>query len=237
MTTIVSSLLTNINQNRNIEKYVEYGKKLLNTSINKVIYMEQHIYELYFIGCINDNTIIHFIEKKDLYLYEYYNLITNFNIITDAPYKDNIEYMFVQCNKTEWVKQAIEEDPFHSDQFIWVDFGIYHMINNETEFEKYICKLSEPTYECVRIASGIFFNNDINIYQNIIWFFLGSIFGGNKEKLLKFAELMKSKCISIIETKKTICWEINIWFLIYQEYPELFSCYNSSHTINILIDY
>ena len=45
--TIVSAFLTNINNNRNPEIYIEYGKKLLNLKIPKVIFIEETIYNTY----------------------------------------------------------------------------------------------------------------------------------------------------------------------------------------------
>jgi hypothetical protein len=235
MATIISALLTNINSNRNIETYINYGKKLCNININKVIFIEEHIYNTYFIDDIYPLTTFIFTSKEQLYLYQYkHDDLINFNkLCTDNPSKDTIEYMYVQCSKTEWVKEAIEKNPYNSEQFIWVDFGIYHMINNEELFNKLIYDLCNKSYENIRIASGTYFNIE-NVYTNIQWLFLGSIFGGHKDKLLEFADLMKQKCIDIITDKKTIMWEINIWGLIYLEKSELFDRYNANHNESIL---
>ena len=244
MTTIVSALLTNVNyySNNNIEKYIINGKKLLELELKKIIFIEEHIFDLYFKDFKNDNTIFYFIKKKDLYFYEYINELINFNPITDNSEKDTIEYMFVQCNKTEWLRKAIELNPYNSDQFVWLDFGIYYIINNEDFFSKYIHSMSEKIYSNVRIASsgydGYYLNmyrNYDNIYKSINWFYMGTVFGGNKDKLILFANLMKNKCIDIMKNKKTICWEVNIWFIIYNEYPELFENYKCfEHGINLL---
>ena len=109
MTTIVSALLTNMNSFRSIDKYIEYGKKLINSEQNKIIFIEEHVYTTYIKNEFmnNSNTVFIFINKLDLYFYEYYDKLNNFNIITDNPSKDTIEYMFVQCNKTEWIREAI----------------------------------------------------------------------------------------------------------------------------------
>jgi hypothetical protein len=239
MTTIVSAILSNVNNNRSIDKYIEHGKKLLNIPINKVIYMEKYIYDTYFENSINENTKIKFIQKKDLYLYDHIDKIINFNPDTDNPDKDTLEYMFCICNKTEWVKSAIEEDIYNSEQFIWIDFGIFHIIKDEEICKKYIYDLQTKKYDNVRIASATYYQdlNDIEIYKRITWKFLGGVFGGNKNALLKFSHLMKDKCIDIINTHKTICWEINVWYLIHKENPELFSLYKCLHDIRMLSEY
>ena len=178
MNIIVSAFITNINNrnDRNIDKYIEYGKILLN-NINcyKVIFIEKLIYESNFHMIdeeseyiftydtktykyfFQNNTIFVLFEKMDIYLYNYIDKITNFNVNTDNPLKDTLEYMFVQCHKTEWVKMAIQlvsniknntlilhlksSDKLH---FMWVDFGIYHMFNNNIkEFNDSFKHLSE----------------------------------------------------------------------------------------------
>jgi hypothetical protein len=239
MTTIVTAFLTNINKNinRTFEKYIEYGTKLINIPQQKIIYIEKEVYNKYYKDINDINTTFRFIEKKDIYLYEYYDQITNFNLISNLHEKDSIEYIFVQCNKTEWIKNAINENPYNSEQFIWIDFGIYHVINNDELFIKYINHICKSKYDNIRIAHGYFNGNEDFIYRQIIWFFLGGIFGGHKDKLLLFADLMKDKCLSIIKNEKTICWEINIWYLIYKEHSELFSIYSANHNISILENY
>ena len=239
MTTIVSALLTNMNSFRSIDKYIEYGKKLINSEQNKIIFIEEDVYTSYIKNEImnNSNTVFIFINKLDLYFYEYYDKLNNFNIITDNPSKDTIEYMFVQCNKTEWIREAIIKNPFNSDQFIWIDFGCYHFINNDEEFYKCLNNLNTKSYETVRIARGHLNLTDKDISKNIIWFFLGSIFGGHKDALLQFADIMKHKCIDIMENNKTIFWEVNIWYLIHNEFPDLFLGYNADNNLSILTNY
>ena len=48
---------------------------------------------------------------------------------------------------------------------------------------------------------------------------------------------MKHKCIDIMENNQTIFWEVNIWYLIYKEFPDLFLGYNADHNLSILENY
>ena len=238
-TTIVSALITNINNNRNIEKYIEYGKKLLECKIPKMIFIEQETFDTYFLNNTYENVKFVITKKDDLYLYKYYDNITNFSILDGNKEKDTIEYMFIQCHKTEWIKQAININYYNTEQFIWLDFGIYHMMNNDEKFNDNINNLNNKEYDNVRIASCWDPKTTyvVDIYRRVAWYFAGSIFGGHYEKLLIFADLMKKKCLSIINDNQYIMWEINIWYLIYKEHPELFNCYNSNHNPSIIINY
>ena len=240
MTTIVSGFLSISNGNRSFDKYVELGIKLLKINVPKIIFVDELMYEqikLY----ANEYTKIVLYAKKDSYLYPYINedCLSNFKVNTDMPSKDTIEYMLIQCNKTEWMKKAIEIDHFHTNQFLWVDFGIRHLITTDDNFNKYILKLQNNSYPNVRIGSIWDVNRvyNINIYTTVAWYFAGSTFGGYKDALLTFAEKMKTRCLTIIKEQQTLMWEVNIWYLIFKENQELFSCYQCNHNYSILDNY
>ena len=230
---IVSAFISNINQQKSIEKYIEYGKQLLSDKINnfKLIFIERHVYNTYFnndkdkdkditqISCefkyedkiynyiICDSVIFVFFEKTDNYLYNYIDKITQFNVNTDNPGKDTLEYMFIQCHKTEWMKIAINLIELIKTkkilsisndnlQFIWIDFGIFHIFNNETLFYNEIENMSSRPMQLkdkVRIGSCIHPSNAYHsdIYKNIAWYFAGGVFGGSAVTILKFAKIMK----------------------------------------------
>lgn len=236
--TFVSAFISNANNNKNIEKYIEYVNKLIHISVKKIIFLEQNIYNEYFENKdINDEfTKFIIFDKKDMYLYEYLDKIDNFDLITDNKNKDTIEYIFVQCYKTEWIKKAMEYDNDNNNNYVWIDFGIYHIINDDNKFINVITEISKKTYNNVRIASCWNINDkyDIDIYRQIAWYFCGGIFGGSKMYLELFANVMKNMCISIIEEKKTIMWEVNIWYMIYVKFPFLFDIYYANHDIRML---
>jgi hypothetical protein len=251
MNTIVTAFISNANNFRNIEKYIEYGKKLLTLSICKVVFIEKNIYDEYLkkeneMNNSFPNTQFIFMERNQIYLYNYIQQINDFQINTDNPSKDSLDYLFVQCHKTEWVKIAIQYNVFQTEQFIWIDFGISHIFrDNDQLFQNCILDLSKKSYNNIRIASGWNTNNLIHFdidnntefLKNISWYFLGGIFGGDKEKCIDFADRMREKCLDIISKKMTFTWEVNIWCLIYKEKPELFDFYSADHNFSMIQSY
>ena len=244
MTTIVSAFISNVNKrcDRDIKKYYELGKYLLLSSTPKIIFVDETMFQMIQNTDYNkENTNIIKIKKENVYLYDYLHLITKFELDTDNENKDSLEYMFAMCNKTEFMRQAIELNSFKSDQFIWVDFGIKHIFKcSDNEFiEKINCLHFIKKYDKIRIASIWNLDNlyNINLYKNIAWYFAGGIFGGDINSLNQFANLMKEKCIEIITTKNTIMWEVNIWYLIYNENKELFDSYYGNHDNTIIDNY
>jgi len=255
MTTLVTAFIKGANQrnDRNIQDYISYGKKLLECPINKIVFLDETLLNVL---PNYPNTIIVPIKKEDIYLYEYKDQITNFSLNTQTPEKDSLEYMFLMCNKTEFIRKAIELNPFHSDpfhsdpfqtsQFVWVDFGINHIFKNDDAlFHATINDLKNKTYENVRIGSiwspsmhnmmVKTFRSDI--YKDIAWYFAGGVFGGDSKALIKFADLTKQQCIKTIENYKTLMWEVNVWFQVYLDNPELFSLYNCDHNYTLIGNY
>lgn len=241
MNTIVSAFVSNIN-NRYIDtitQYYELGKPLLLSSVPKIIFVDKIM-----LDCIGDNynktnTFLVEIDKHDSYLYKFQHLLNKFQLNSTNYSKDTIEFMFTMCNKTEWIRKAIEINYFNTDHFIWIDFGIRHVFkefDNDIFTEK-INSLQFKLYNNVRIGSiwNIEYNYSIDIYKDVAWYFAGGVFGGNLSSLIKFADLMMLKCIQIMKEKNTIMWEVNIWYLIYLDNKDLFNIYNCDHN-NTLID-
>jgi len=269
MTIIVSAFISNVNKQKSISQYIEYGKYLLSDDISnfKIIFIERKIYNEYFHKnnnfcifnyeeknyeyTIQANIIFVFFEKQDIYIYNYNDEIINFNVNTDNPSKDTLEYMFIQCHKTEWMKMAIQLT-FHIkhentvlkfneiSKFMWVDFGIYHVFNNTELFYNAFKNLNKIyTIDRVRIGSCIHPNNKYHtdIYKNIAWYFAGGVFGGSSDVLMRFSQLMKEECVNIIKERKHLMWEVNVWYLIYLKEPELFDTYICNHNESIISNF
>ena len=240
-TTIVSAFISNINNHKDIEKYIEHGMHLLELDIPKIIYVDDMTYTiLNNITYPKNITKLIRCNKEDIYLYNYINDISQFNINTNNCNKDTLEYMCIMCNKTEWMKTSIQSNIFNTEQFIWIDFGINHVIKcSDDEFIQKIIHMCSKTYNNVRIGSiwDINYNRDMNIYKDILWYFAGGIFGGDSKSLIKFANLVKEKCIRIITEHNTLFWEVNVWWIIYKENVELFSLYKCDHNESILSNY
>lgn len=227
--------------------------------------------------CIYDlsyQTLFVFFEKYHMYFYETHldASMTQFKVNTPNPLKDTPEYMFIQNYKSEWMRLSIQIveslqqmqlsvcadmylylDYPPNNQYIWIDFGISHMFqNNETLFHDKLHQMINRTENRFIVAcqNGFQFNSVhfascwnhqleyiLDIYSNIYWVFAGSIFGGYKDALLEFADLVKHECIQTIQSKNTLMWEVNIWYLVYKKNHHLFSFYPANHDPSIVNNY
>jgi len=105
MITIVSAFISNHND-INLEKYYNYGKLLLQVQIPKVIFVNLNMY----------NKIKEF--ENDLTKIILVNNNNNLNQITNSN-KNTLEYIFTMCHKTEWIKEAIKNNFFKTNNFFW----------------------------------------------------------------------------------------------------------------------
>jgi hypothetical protein len=247
MTTLVSAFMSNINNrlDRKLKTYLELGSLLLQANIPKIIFIDNEIFHLVK-HYENKNTKIISFNKHDIYLYQYLNNLQNtFSLNTDFPSKDTLDFIFTMCNKTEWVKNAIELNLFNTDNFIWVDFGIRHVFKcNDEEFIKKIENLPNKIYNELRVGTIWDLNIDysllgFDIYKQISWYFAGGIFGGNKEELLKFSDETKKMCIKTIEERGNLMWEVNIWYLVFINSKNIinYSFYKCDHNDSIIDNY
>ena len=183
-----------------------------------------------------------FFEMGDLVLWSSRNMAHKFALNTGNPAKDTLEYMMVQCQKSEWMAIASQLDP-RVPEYVWVDFGAFHMFQGKIDvFQSELYRMRSRVNRRL-LLSGTCCNRMIfarcwdpnhiyygDIYKDVNWLFAGSVFGGGITAINTFALKMREKCLQILRGKNTLMWEINIWVLIYRESPELFSLYPSDHS-------
>lgn len=235
--TLVSALLLDERtvQEKYINMYIERGIHLLKTNLKKIIIVDERIidrlkpYE-------NENTTIVVFDRKNNYLYSMESDITDKTYYSDNP-RDVVGYYLITCNKTEFIRTAIEIDPNPSKYYLWIDFGIKHVYKKSDEdFKKNVESLQYKLYDKVRIGhiwdlNTVYSNN---VYKSVLWYFAGGVFGGSREYILMFADKVKEKCIDLIKNKHTLMWEVNVWYLVYKENQELFNPYYCVHDDTII---
>ena len=174
-------------------------------------------------------------EKSDLLRYSQINEVELILPEIRNISKDTSEYMLLMSNKTFFTKLAIESNPFNTDQFLWVDIGIFHMFDN-LEKTKPLFK-SDYRFELGKVrAPGIWkyeYSTNFDLFQQVNWLFAGSIFGGYSEDLLEFHEACFNQFDENLSLSK-ITWEVNLWAQVYAKNPEKFELYSSDHNSSII---
>lgn len=240
MTTIVTSfIVSNARPDRNVSTYLALGRKLVNCKVPMVIFMDDA-----YMDQLEPMEHVHMIavNKDSLELNRYRDRLTHFKVNTPTPYKDTLDYIILMCSKTELMCKAVHLNPFHTEHFVWVDFGIDHLFIDKDQI--FIDGIQAMQYNGDKIRMGriwdpnaSYFRDPDDIYDNIAWYFAGGVFGGKQSALLEFETQMKKKCIQIIQERRSLMWEVNIWRLIYLDNPQLFSLYECDHNPSLILNY
>lgn len=235
MTTIVSGFIM-VNTLRDRDFYIKMSIPLLKLKYPKIIFLEKESMDLV---KHYENEYTQFIpfKKDELFLSDKTEQINNAILpIHRNPTKDTKEYMMIQLQKTDWLKRAIEMNPYQTENFLWIDFGIYHIIDDELVFQKYMKTIMKKTYETIRIPGCSNPSHTSVVFDKTDWTFCGGIVGGKKENLLDFHKYV-CETIFYLLTQRIFCWEVNVWHLVQKNHPELFSWYYANHNLSMLSNY
>jgi hypothetical protein len=189
----------------------------------KVIFMDAKYYPQF---QNNHNTIFLPFTIEELTYYQYTDMCDQ------QPYhneKDNLLYMMLQNEKPEFLRRAINFNHFGTKHFIWIDFGIKCNVEIIPDFF--------PMYEDIRIGSIWDLKQKGSCLNSVLWFFAGSVFGGDEDSLINFSHKCRVKCLDIIKRYHMLTWEVNVWKMIYDEHPYLFSPYPCGFDQSILSNY
>ena len=237
MSVYVSAFYENQNQHRNTEFYLEKSVPFLTCNVPKIIFIEEKL-SLFFQTF--ENAFTHFVILDTIPFQKYKEYFTDIRIDSSNE-KDTIDYILLMLSKTAFMKHAIDLFPIY-DTFFWIDIGIAHCciktnVSIECFHETLMTNILFPPSkeDVIRIPGcwSLTSKNHMNLTTDVAWYFCGGFFAGHKNAIIKFADLVEKKIIEHIDLKY-IMWEVNIWFLIYLEHPELFDWYYGNHNISML---
>ena len=228
---LVTAFLHNKEHYHNIDFYMQYGVQILEIKQNKIVFMDKELIDI-FLPYENEYTRILPTTENDMYLYPYLKDLNH--KVKGKKNKDSNFFFSVMCNKTEWLRQAVELQLYEGDQYIWIDFGIFKIFNQDVQISNL-----EKCYEKVRIAHiwDLNINYSSNIMKEINWYFAGGLFGGNKNKLIEFADIMKETTLNFIKENNYLVWEVNLWYILYKDHKELFEPYPCDHNNSMVNNY
>jgi len=211
-TTFVTALI-NPNEVRpdrkSSEKYFGHFKKLADTGISLHVFLSEcyleHFNELY---GKNPNIYVETVTFEELFAYKELEGLEYELPNVRCPVKDTKNYMIIINSKVEFIKNAITKNIFKNNQFVWIDFGIAHIVQNTNTFSK--LRTLENKHKGIYIASMLPPNNQED-FNNVNWRFGGGVCIGDKESLLEFCNLSMKEYRKTVEQKKILTWEVNFW--------------------------
>lgn len=172
-------------------------------------------------------TKIYDIKLEDIYYFGYLDRIQElqktykiYNINQD---KDTPLYVAISNNKFSFVEKTINDNPFNSKHFVWLDFGINHVAKNCEEIHNWIHQIPDKVRQLC-INPYVERVNHCDIFHNIYHHMAAGLFTGSADNLLQYCQLFKNKIVQIY-SENWYQLDEAIMTIIHHENPELFDLF------------
>ena len=240
-TTIVTAFFDiNREQNgdgRTLEEYLEWIKKTVMLNCNLYVVTERKF--INFIKQHRPPEYPLFIKEDIIENASYYKYASQMKTIIESPeykrkiaYPNRVEcvmpnYNVIQYSKFGWLENAINDNPYHSEYFFWMDIGISRFFYNMNVEIKY------PRNTELLIKSNNKFivqqRQDLHSYSidnNFIWkadnLFKGGMFGGYKDIVLQVGKDIENIFVNTMLKNNNVNNEQLALALLWKNKPELF---------------
>lgn len=229
---------------KSIQTYIKHFISLAYSAIPLCLYTNSIIAKR-----INDedsniftfNTIKLYIVNQDT---EISNIIKNYNGMLQLPSnrninKDTYKYMILINSKAEYLYRATISNPFNTEHFVWIDFGIFHIIKHNIEAtQKKLYKIATTSYKIGSLIIPGCWHKEYavkyNLYNNINWRFCGGFLLGFKDEIHRFYNSYLNQLKIFLDKYQTLVWEVNFWLWLELEARITVDWYLADHNDSIL---
>jgi hypothetical protein len=229
-TTLVSSFIPIQDYKlKTIEDFILSAKPLIELNFNKIIFTTRSMIEL-INPAFDSNTFWIEVSDEDFILNVDPAISLPRNRNTD---KDTLNYLLMQNSKPKFLKIASDLNPYSSDSFIWVDFGISHILKDGGTIKNLV---REYNFEDKLVAAGIWSPPiNIDIANDVCWVFAGGIIGGRTKIINQFY----NDCLTQLRENILsgfITWEVNLWYQLYLNKSDFFNLYRANHDDSMILN-
>jgi hypothetical protein len=156
-----------------------------------------------------------------------------------CPNKDTMKFIILQNSKVEFMDDAIQNNPWNTSHFAWIDFSIAYIFKNLENTLEDLSILSRRSFPSnFLIFPGCWNKLDKNnvgsILNQIHWRFCGGFFMGDSSSLNSFFELYKANFENFIQEHRKLVWEVNFWAWLEANTNWNPSFYNADHNDSII---
>lgn len=184
---------------RSVEDYKKEFDKLVQTGIKLVLFLDRDIHWVF-----PSNVHVYPTSLQETWMYS--NIQEPVILPSPRGEHDTLEYLQIQNSKVEWLHKAALSNPWNTEWFAWIDFGITHVFQNPTETLERLRQLQPPETPSIRIA-GIWRHRG-SYEGGVCWRFAGGFLIAHQKYITPFMEC----CQQIITRKRPyISWEVNVW--------------------------
>jgi hypothetical protein len=214
--------------NHSIQRYLDFAENfILTLPYNLIVFTDnEEVIEFIENKRINykNKTYIYKKPFEDTYYYRHLDKLSDlqkkFTIMNGHLEHETPMYIILNNNKFDFMESAIELNPFKSDHFIWMDFGINHVAQSTNAIHEWINIIPDKIKQ---LCINPYIENIDNkqMFQYIHHHTAGGLFTGSKENILKYCQLFKDKTAHIYAED---WYQIDeaLMTMIQRENPDLF---------------
>lgn len=211
-------------QNKDLDWRFQHFKKLAETGIDLAVILSPDCssYMNSILEKYPNVKVIRFMNLSETWVHETYSkIVEEFGQQLDLPNsrnpdKDTKEYILLMNAKTEFLKIAIENNPFGSTHYAWIDFNIFHIFAGR---EKIVLELLQglskrtmaPYFLTLPGCWGKEHVHEAYLMNDICWRFCGGFFIGSASRVLEFHKCYTDYFEDFLRTKRKLIWEVNFW--------------------------
>lgn len=225
MITFVTSFLCGSNPKRSPDVYRALFLHLAETGIPIVLFLDERT------GWSSFPPNVHVIPASIGDTWAGRNIPTDVILPANRSPEDTREYMMIISAKSEFVARAAQVNPFHTDWFAWIDFGIGHVFRTPEATLARLKAMTPPPTPCMRTA-GIWRHIPESVFDAVCWRFAGGFFLIHASLTQAFHEEVTK---SIQRNLPRLAWEVNIWAEVERNGMDL-GWYPSDHNDTIILD-
>jgi hypothetical protein len=225
--------------NRRIEQYFNYAEQfVLTLPYNMVIFTDDDPNVSNFIlnkrreFGLEDKTQLNIVNIEDTYFYKHLTqlkeLYDTFEIINGHKEHETPLYIILNNNKFHFIEHVLNENPFGSERFLYIDIGIIHVAKHTERIHDWIYEIPAKIKQlCINpfLEHGEY----RDVFKYIYHHTAGGLFSGSKENLLKYSKLFKEKTEKIYQEG---WYQIDeaVMTIVQRENPDLFEFFYGDYT-------
>src|SRR4029079_16664829 len=132
-------------------------------------------------------------------------------------------YVSLVNSKFWFIENAITENVYKSDRFLWLDFGINHVAEYPESIRRWFRRIPEKI-RCLECNLNLDNNNYKEYFTEIYHNTAGGIISGNTENMMKYVKLCQNRSEKILNEGWYQLDEA-IMGMISRENPDLFDTF------------
>ncbi len=203
-----------------------------------ILYVSPDIYQEFQSHFSNyPNVLLRVVNYMDTWMYQACMPWRNELPTARNQVKDTHLFLTLMNMKVEFMTMAIDENPFSTNYFSWIDFNLCHIFKEKTRSSAYMRTISRLPWKTEFLANPGCWNKDQGqetIANHINWRFCGGFLLGHANRFQELFSHYKSHFIPFMQVYNVLPWEVNFWAWLETHALWKINWYHADHDDSIL---